>query len=193
MTTADPMSPPQRLVVDASVATAYVFDEEASDEVRRAVRGWLEAETPLVVPSLFWLEVANAVGRGHGRPGRDVVEAIHRLDALSIETVELDRAMLLSAVDWMERFALTSYGAAYIALAAHLGARLVTRDRRQLRAAGALGRWVGPGQHQLAETQAQYGDEPPTSGATWPEYGEISAFLAKLRADARQELEAARS
>ena len=46
-----------------------------------------------------------------------MLQAIHDVDALQFETIELDRALLILAMDTSERFGLTTYDAAYLALA----------------------------------------------------------------------------
>ena len=106
-----------------------------------------------------------------------VLQAVHGLDALGFQTVDLDRALLILTIDASERYGLTAYDAAYIALAISLDGSLMTLDAALRAAAGTRAVHVGP--PRLSET-------PMTNEhqVTWPDYKGASAFLAKLRAEA---------
>ena len=129
------------------------------------------------MPSHFWLEVANGLLMRWHWPGAEVLEAIHDLDRLRLETIELDRAAVVLAIDLSERHGLTAYDAAYLALAISMDASLVTFDDALRMAAGSRALHIGPA--RLSETPAPY--EHPV---TWPHYKGASAYLAKLRAEA---------
>jgi hypothetical protein len=90
--------------------------------------------------------------------------------------------MQVLTADLIERFALTSYDAAYLAVAETMDAGLVTLDRSL--AVAAAGRWVDPSgdnERRLAETPSPYGVEASTS---WPRWSGAGAYLADLRARA---------
>ena len=106
-------------------------------------------------------------------------EAIHLLDRLGLETVDLDRPTILSAVDLAERHDLTPYDAMYLALADSIDGALMTFDRALRAAAGV--RAVGVDGHRLSEASAPYEHD-----VTWPNYKGASAYLATLRAEARE-------
>jgi predicted nucleic acid-binding protein len=170
------------VVVDASVAVARVRTEEQAPEVLQAFREWIRSATRLVVPRQFWWEVVNALAIGHRYAGDEVLEAIHELEVLGIETIDPDRGQLLLAIGAVERFRLTAYDAQYLVLAETLVAPLATLDRRLARAAGRRARYLGRGDsHRLSEEPAPYEHE-----VTWPNYKQSSAYLAKLRAEARE-------
>lgn len=170
------------VVIDASIAVTRIRRQAGWDDVNQRVATWQRTGTRLVVPSHFWLEVSNGLMRRHGLRGSQVMEAIHRLDEIGLETVVVDRPILLLALDRAERFALTTYDAAYLAVAEALDASLYTSDRALLAAAGTRGLAVdgSPG-HRLSEVKASYGPERPS---TWPDYSGASAYLASLRAEA---------
>ncbi len=173
----------ERVVVDASVLLSLVLKEPAATDVISHLRTWRTARVEILVPSPFWLEVTNSLLRRHHLPSRAVIEAIHGIDELGLTTVEVDRALVLLALDRADRLALTAYDAVYLALAEVMDATLYTADRALLTAAGPRGLAVaGPGGHLLAERPAPYGS-PRRS--TWPDYAGASAYLAKLRAEAR--------
>lgn len=166
------------IVVDASVAIALVRREPARAEVVGILRPRPERGRCLV-PDVFWLELANVLTRRHRLTPAQVVEALRDVDDLDLESVALDRAMLLLAIDVAARFSLAVYDAAYLALAEVEDARLVTLDRRLAVAAGPRAVPLRSlGQLRLTESSEPYGSEP----VDWARFG---PYLAKLRAAAR--------
>jgi len=162
------------LVIDASAGLKLVRHEDASAEVARRVGA--SSVSQVTVHSLLWLEVVNVLVRRHGYSGAGVLEGIHTLETVGIETVEMDRPSLLSAIDLVERHGLTAYDAAYLALAHSLDADLLTADRRLAAAAGAQAVLVGT-EAGISERQRAYEPRQPTWSA-WPGAG---AYLAQLR------------
>jgi predicted nucleic acid-binding protein len=168
------------IVLDASVAISIVRDEPSAPGIRRALDEWTVDGRQLLVPSLFWLEVVNPLVRRHSWAGLEVLHAIHQLDAMDLTTVEADRTQVLLTLDLAERHGLTSFDAAYLALAQMSKADLATLDIDLARAAG--GRAIELDRRQrLSETPAVYEHD-----VTWPDYERASAYLAKLRVEARE-------
>jgi predicted nucleic acid-binding protein len=172
-----------RVVVDASAVLAFLLDEDGADDVGSKLRTWRVSDVEILVPSPFWLEVSNSLLRRHRMNASRVIEAIHAIDEFGPSTVEVDRALVLLVIDRADRFGLTAYDAVYLALAEALDATLFTADRVLLAAAGSKGLQVVESQgHRSSERAAPYAT-PRRS--TWPDYTEASAYLAKLRAEAR--------
>jgi predicted nucleic acid-binding protein len=169
------------VVIDASLAVARVRVKEQTPQILGAFREWFLIGTRLVVPRPFWWEVVNALAIGHRYSGEQVLEAIHELETMGIESRDADRGQLILTITAVERFRLTAYDAQYLVLAETLVAPLATLDRALARAAGSRARFLGPGDpgHRLSEPPAVYGHE-----VTWPNYKGASAYLAKLRAEA---------
>jgi predicted nucleic acid-binding protein len=165
------------IVIDASIAVSMARDEPEGPAATVAISNWTRSGARIVVPSHFWLEVANALLMRWHWSGAKVLEAIHHLDTLRFETIEPDRAALLLAIDLSERHRLTAYDAAYLAVAISLDGSLATFDAALRTAAGTRALHVGP--TRLSETRAAYEHE-----VTWPNYKGASAYLAKLRAEA---------
>jgi predicted nucleic acid-binding protein len=120
------------LVVDASVlAVALADDGPDGDRARARLRG-----ERLAAPELVDLEVASVL-RGQFRAGaldaRRAGFALADLAALPLQRVP--HRPLLSRC-WELRDNLTSYDAAYVALAELLQADLLTADRRLTKAPG---------------------------------------------------------
>lgn len=171
------MKPTPPLVVDTSIAVAILRKEPEGSEAAGVISRGTREGRRIVVPSHFWLEVTNPLIRRRHWSGEDVLQAIQALDALRFETVEMDRALLILTLDTSERYGLTTYDAAHLALAISLDGSLLTLDRALGTAAGARAVQVGPA--RLSETPAAY-----EHAVTWPNYKGASAFLAKLRAEA---------
>lgn len=163
---------PRIVVLDASAGVKLVRDEAGSDDVSRMVA---EAARTCV-PTFFWLEVVNVLARRHGRSGAAMVEAVHELESLGIETLEADRATVLAVIDLVERHGLTAYDAAYLALALSLDAGIATADRRMALAAGDRAILIGD-DRGIAEERAEYRPRTPT----WTAWADAGAYLASLR------------
>jgi len=170
---------PSPLVVDASVALALELDEPQATSLQRLIAGHRARSGRLLVPDMFWLEVVNVLNRRHRVRSELILATLQTLDDLGIESVRIERPLLLLALDLQGRFGLTASDAAYLALAETEDARLLTLDRRLADAAGDRAvRIEGVHPHRLAEEPAPYGAEP----IDWARFG---PYLAKLRAEAR--------
>jgi len=171
------MTEPRPIVVDASVAISIVRVEPEGPDAVAALSQWTRNGARIVVPSHFWLEVVNTLVRRYRWHGDAVLQSIHDLDRLRAETVDLDRAAVVLAIDMSERHRLTAYDATYLALAVALDGSLMTLDAPLRTAAGSRALHFGPA--RLSEMPAVY--EHPV---TWPNYKGASAYLAKLRVQA---------
>lgn len=129
------------VVIDSSVTLAWCFDDErtaAADAVLTQV-----AETGAVVPSLWRLEIANALQMAVKRNRidatfRDASIADLRALAIDIDT-ETDQQAWTATLRLAERFQITLYDAAYVELAQRISLPLATLDQEMRAAAGALG------------------------------------------------------
>ena len=120
------------MVLDASVvALAVVGDANESNRAHARMQG-----ERLYAPELVDLEVASYVRRGVRRREIGVERAALALTELLVLPVSrISHTPLLSRV-WELRDNLTSYDAAYVALAETLEAPLLTLDARIARAPG---------------------------------------------------------
>lgn len=118
-------------VLDASVALAWVFDDEASPAADRVLER-LEHE-PAIAPAHWPLEVANAL-RTAERRGRLGVADLPRLRAmltsLPIEIVPVELSTAIGVLDSARKHELSAYDAAYLDLAYVRDIELATVDRR---------------------------------------------------------------
>ena len=120
------------IVVDASVALAWCFPDEANDYADEVLLA-LE-EQPILVPSVWPLEVTNAVAVAERRKRISQPE-VHRfielLEALTIHQDSLPVADAVSNILPLAReYGLSSYDASYLEVAIRRGAPLATLDTR---------------------------------------------------------------
>ncbi len=132
------------LVLDASVALAWLFGRERDDEATRAARALDAIESDEVaVPALWHAEVVNAllVGQRRGVLNEaSTSDYLARLSQLPIATDETPPAARREAVLGLARdHGLSAYDATYLDLALRSHAALATFDGKlavAMRAAG---------------------------------------------------------
>jgi len=131
-----------RFVLDASVALAWCFEDEATDYTE-ALLDRLAAGDEAVVPALWPYEVVNALLVAERRGRISEAKIAPFLDRLSgfaflIETSDMARAFEQVLSTGRQR-CLSGYDAAYLELAVREGLPLATLDSGLRKAARALG------------------------------------------------------
>jgi predicted nucleic acid-binding protein len=128
-------------VIDASVALAWCFDDEATEATRTLLDRFEDERAE--VPSSWHLELANALAMGE-RKGRitpaRASEFIALIDGLPIVIDERTPNFALSSVlELSRRQQLSAYDASYLELAMRRGVPLATKDHDLARAANHMG------------------------------------------------------
>lgn len=130
-----------RFVLDGSVALSWCFPDERS-KASEALLSML-SEQGAVVPSLWFLEITNALLVGERRKRLTHEEAIEALGLLSKLPLDIDdRSGFSLASDLLmlaRKHKLSAYDAAYLELAQRRRLPLATLDRTLARAAKAAG------------------------------------------------------
>jgi predicted nucleic acid-binding protein len=128
-------------VVDASVALAWCFADEASLAADVALER-LEREEA-IAPAIWPLEVANGLRTAERRGRLDLADAPQIRELLLALPVQVEPGALTEALgeitEAARRLDLTAYDAAYLQLAARRGVPLATIDGRLRRAATVAG------------------------------------------------------
>ena len=128
-------------VLDASVTLAWCFKDESDVRAAKAL-GHLSSTTG-VVPSIWGLEVGNAllVAERRGRvSAAEVADVVDLLRELRIEIDPTPREIVFGPVLSLARAQrLSAYDSAYLELALRLGLPLATLDVRLAAAAERLG------------------------------------------------------
>jgi predicted nucleic acid-binding protein len=128
-------------VIDASVALAWCFDDEATEATRALLDRF--ADERVEVPSLWHLELANALASGERN--RRITRArtnefIARIGGLPIVIDEQTSTLALSTVLELARSErLSAYDASYLELAMRRGLSLATKEDDLATAARRLG------------------------------------------------------
>ena len=122
----------ERIVCDASAVLAVLLDSGRDGQWATARL----ADADLFAPTLLPYECSNVIRRAElsGAISTDQAAQAHA-DLLDL-AVDLWPYDVLATRAWELRANLSSYDAAYVALAEILGVRLVTLDQRILRAPG---------------------------------------------------------
>jgi predicted nucleic acid-binding protein len=134
------------LIIDASIALCWCFEDEATVETDALLDQ--VALSGAHAPGLWRLEVANVLLMAERR-GRlttaDVETRLSRLDRLPVQIDhEASGAALAKIVQFARSERLTAYDAAYLELALRRGATLATKDADLAQAARRLGLTVAP-------------------------------------------------
>lgn len=120
------------LVLDASMALAWIFERDTELERERADRALsVLAIAPACVPSLWQTELANALLVGERRKLLTTVQSADYLARIDKLPIQIDQAGNRDRVmDVARQYGLTAYDASYLELALRLGASLATFDRK---------------------------------------------------------------
>lgn len=139
----------RRVVVDASVAAAWVLPEAQSDAALRHAERWLAEGAALLAPALFAAELTNALYKRVRRGEMSLAAAREALRIVGAFGVELreepgtpDRALVLASTHSRP----TTYDCAYLALAEAVDGEFWTGDQRFYNAVSgheARVRWIG--------------------------------------------------
>ena len=128
-------------VLDASVAAAWVLDDEQSDLADQVIDSL--AFKTATAPHLWALEVANILTvcerRGRIDTGKRKLMAEALRDLGVIEQPHTQETVFGEIMDLAVKHSLSSYDASYLELAIRLGVPLATLDRPLQKAAEAEG------------------------------------------------------
>jgi predicted nucleic acid-binding protein len=130
------------LVLDASVSFAWCIEQEKTPLSER-VLDMLAAGAEAVVPSVWVLEVSNALLAAERRKRITTAQSDGFLQKLTGFAISIDPAEMTRAFDRVQPLArqhnLTAYDAAYLELALRRHLPLATLDTALIKAARALG------------------------------------------------------
>jgi len=122
----------QALVLDASVGVKW-FSAKAEQSLRQALQirdGHVAGDLQVLVPDLFYYEVANAIVHKKHIPADAVQSAVASLFALGLQTASVETALLETSTGLARKFDITVYDACYVALAKQAECPLVTANPR---------------------------------------------------------------
>jgi len=105
--------------------------DEASLAQALAIRdAHIDGDALIVVPDLFFYEVANAIAQKKSIPSEAVQSAVANMFALGLTTVSIDSELLDASVTLSRQLNITVYDSIYIAAAVKHDYPLVTANPR---------------------------------------------------------------
>lgn len=125
--------PNNPIVLDASVAIKWFFEEPGSDKAS-ALQTVLHRQTiKVIVPQLFFFEIANVIKTKPKSTRSELNTAIKILFELPFITNPIDVNTLTKTAFYAHKYNLSIYDAAYLALAKINQAILVSADNKMVK------------------------------------------------------------
>lgn len=182
---------PRPVIMDASGPLTLLLDQEEAPLMLAAARRWARADTRILVPDHFWLEITHPLIRRHRWTSERVISGLAAIDDIGPQTIPIDRPIPLLAVDLADRYRLSTYDATYAALAQVTGGTLATFDRALRQAVPDL---LEPGfgeppARRVNEGVASYGTDAERPA---PDWSSIGSYLGVLRRRALADAETGR-
>jgi len=119
------------LILDVSAIAKWFVEEEESNEMRKIRDLHLKGEITIYIPSLLFIELANALKHVRGITPIDVANAVKALKILHLNIVN-DMEILDKAIETAFNNDITIYDAIYVALAKATNSKLITYDTELL-------------------------------------------------------------
>jgi predicted nucleic acid-binding protein len=119
------------IIVDTSVAFKWFSIEEGNrTQAVRILDAHLSGKEPIVVPDLFFYELANAWATKTALPPEQIHEYLASLQSFELKVSHLTIPLLTQAADLAKRYQVSVYDASYAVLAKEKGCLLITADER---------------------------------------------------------------
>jgi predicted nucleic acid-binding protein len=123
------MVPSDVFILDASVAAKWFNKEDFTDKAIAVRDAFVQGRIRLLAPAQMVYEVGNSVWKNNKElTAEDATTAIQALMDIEIELVPLSQELASSAMRIARDSSITFYDAAYIALADHFNAILISTD-----------------------------------------------------------------
>jgi len=119
-----------RWVLDTSVGVKW-FSQAGESDLAQALQlrqDLMEGRAQILVPELFFVELANALRYNKRFTGADVQAAVASVWSMELERLDISSQSLKEAVRLAYQHELTLYDAIFVALAGSVQAALVTAD-----------------------------------------------------------------
>jgi len=128
------------IVLDSSVALKWIFaDEEGADRAIRIRDEHVSGKNEIVVPSLFFYEIANVLVTKVKLSIEEALEAFELISAFEISVDEFENSEYMEAMAFAMKHKVSVYDASYHFLALQLGCRFLTADRKFFNKVKGLG------------------------------------------------------
>jgi len=125
----------QEIVIDASVAAKWFLDEQFSDKARLIRDSFILQKLAISVPSLLFYETLNALRYTELYDADELAEAARSLSKYGFNIHEPKGRLYEETARTSQKYDISIYDAAYLALASHLHTHLYTTDLELIRKA----------------------------------------------------------
>jgi predicted nucleic acid-binding protein len=119
---------PDKYTLDASVAAKWFNNESLTDKAIQVRDAFVQGKIMLVAPEHLLYEVGNAIWKNKALSQEDAVTAVRNLVDLDIELVRLTPGLAGGAMNIARSSSLSFYDAAYVILADHFDAPVISAD-----------------------------------------------------------------
>jgi predicted nucleic acid-binding protein len=121
------------IVIDASVIVKLAKKEEGTDRAVALIEEHTKGKEKIIVPSLLFYEVANALLYAKELKNKEISEFLEILDELDFEIIELSIKDILKAAFLGREKNITVYDASYLILAQKFDVDFITADLKLFR------------------------------------------------------------
>ena len=119
------------IVLDSSVALKWIFaDEEGAEHAMRVRNEHASGKNEIVVPSLFFYEIANVLASKVKLSAAETLEAFELISAFEFSVDEFENSEYMESMSFAIKHKVSVYDASYHVLAMRLGCRFLTADRK---------------------------------------------------------------
>lgn len=122
------INPSSKLVLDASIAVKWFYEEAGSNQALEILYSMHRGEVSCLAPDLIIYEVANALWKGKKAPQARIFEALDDLHSSALKIVRLSDEIIKSSVEIMTRYDLSFYDSVYAGMAAVFDLPLLTAN-----------------------------------------------------------------
>jgi len=128
------------IVLDSSVALKWIFaDEEGSEHAMRVRDEHVSGKSEIVVPSLFFYEIANVLATKAKLSAAEALEAFELISAFEFSVDEFENSEYMEAMSFAIKHKVSVYDASFHLLAMRLGCLFLTADRKFFNKVKGLG------------------------------------------------------
>ncbi len=119
------------IVIDASIVLKFInTQEEGSGNAAEILRNHIAGTDEIIVPSLLFIEVANALVTKSKIKEVRIVEGLELLYAASFKVYEIQESEIQEASILANKYKTTVYDMIYAVIAKKKNIKLVTADRK---------------------------------------------------------------
>ncbi len=119
------------IIIDASVATKLInTQEEGSDKAQELLSSHIKKQTGIIVPSLLFIEVANALATKSTLKKEYIKRSIELLYAAKFTVEEVTEKNLIDAAILAKQYGTSVYDMIYAVIARNKKVILITSDSK---------------------------------------------------------------